>query len=231
MDFTTGAFFLRIVSVLVTVVAPAFVATTLMTVPTGSACLMNVFRLTLPDAFFFVKPLPFRPFGQRLPLQVTTTVVPAGRSRSTSDENFVALLVAELNPNVNRNSALATGVEPPPPGAGPGPGLTMTGGAGGHPPSAATAGHASALSGTPSPSPSGSGCGRAGQPDSVPASAGQASTSSTIPSLSKSAVPPAGVVPGAFAVFSAPIEIPLGERAPAPTVIPPSPAAPARSAV
>src|SRR4051794_36498523 len=176
MDFTTGAFFLRIVSVLVTVVAPAFVATTLITVPTGSACLMNVFRLTLPDAFFFVKPLPFRPFGQRLPLQVTTIVVPAGRSRSTRAVNFVDLLEAELNANVRRNSALATGVTPPPgagPVPGPGPGLTMTGGGGGHPPSAFTAGHASALSGTPSPSPSGSGCGRTGHPP-VPTAASAA---------------------------------------------------------
>ena len=39
---------------------------------------MNLAKVTVPKAFFFVKPLPFRPDGQPLPLQVTVTVEPSG---------------------------------------------------------------------------------------------------------------------------------------------------------
>ena len=40
--------------------------------------LMNFASVTVPKAFFLMKPLPFRPDGQPLPVQMAVTVEPSG---------------------------------------------------------------------------------------------------------------------------------------------------------
>ena len=59
-------------------IAPGLETTTVIDVADLKGFLMNLARVTVPKAFFLVKPLPFRPDGQPLPLQVTVTVAPSG---------------------------------------------------------------------------------------------------------------------------------------------------------
>ena len=56
---------------------------------------MNLARVTVPKAFFLVKPLPFRPEGQPLPLQVTVTVAPNGTFLTWRVVNLVVVFLAD----------------------------------------------------------------------------------------------------------------------------------------
>src|SRR3954453_15695269 len=85
----------RTVRILTALIAPGLAITTVTTSPAFSGFLMNLARVTVPKALFLVKPLPFRPDGQPLPLQVAVTVAPNGTFLTWRVVNLVVFLVAE----------------------------------------------------------------------------------------------------------------------------------------
>src|SRR3954447_5987696 len=61
--------------------------------PALKAFLMNLASVTVPKAFFFVKPLPFRPDGHAFPAQTAVTVAPSGTFLTCSVDSLVVFLV------------------------------------------------------------------------------------------------------------------------------------------
>src|SRR5690349_5152042 len=83
----------RAVSTFTALIAPGLLTVTVIRSPVRNGFLMNEASDTVPNAFFFVKPLPFRPFGHALPAHVTVTVEPSGTFFTCNVDSFVVFFV------------------------------------------------------------------------------------------------------------------------------------------